>query len=152
MLPSPSASTRVNPRGVVVSSDGTRAYVVNANSGTVSVIDTATNTVIKTITVGSNPQDVAVSPDGTRAYVTDTDGTVSVVNTATGSNVVTPITVDGTPVGVVVSPDGKHAYVTDGGGLSVIDTATNTVVGSPFYFYDPVSTNYRSRFYRARLP
>jgi len=29
---------------------------------------------------------------------------------------------------------------------------TNTVVLSPFYFTDPSATNYRSRFYRARLP
>ena len=29
---------------------------------------------------------------------------------------------------------------------------TNTVVGSPFYYFDPASTNYPSRFYRARLP
>jgi sugar lactone lactonase YvrE len=28
---------------------------------------------------------------------------------------------------------------------------TNTVVGSPFYFFDPASTNYPTRFYRARL-
>jgi len=29
---------------------------------------------------------------------------------------------------------------------------TNTVVLSPFYFIDPSATNYRSRFYRVRLP
>jgi sugar lactone lactonase YvrE len=29
---------------------------------------------------------------------------------------------------------------------------TNTVVGNPFYFYDPAWTNYPQRFYRARLP
>src|SRR5438128_4157376 len=56
----------------------TRAYVTNnsnsSNSNTVSVIDTATNTVIATIPVGvasNGPFWVAVTPDGTRAYVTD---------------------------------------------------------------------------------
>jgi hypothetical protein len=29
---------------------------------------------------------------------------------------------------------------------------TNTVVGNPFYFFDPGWTNYPQRFYRARLP
>jgi hypothetical protein len=29
---------------------------------------------------------------------------------------------------------------------------TNIVLSSPFYFFDPASTNYPSRFYRARLP
>ncbi len=34
---------------------GLFAYVANANSGTVSVINTATNKVIATVTVGNNP-------------------------------------------------------------------------------------------------
>ena len=29
---------------------------------------------------------------------------------------------------------------------------TNTANGNPFYFFDPQSTNFPSRFYRARLP
>ena len=38
------------------------AYITNDGSGNVSVIDTATNKVIATITVGSAPEGVAVSP------------------------------------------------------------------------------------------
>ena len=41
---------------------GTMAYVPNWNSNDVSVIDTATNTVIATIPVGTNPRFVAISP------------------------------------------------------------------------------------------
>ena len=38
-----------------------RAYVTNFNSSTVTVIDTATNTVVGApITVGTNPQGIAV--------------------------------------------------------------------------------------------
>jgi DNA-binding beta-propeller fold protein YncE len=37
----------------------------------VLVIDTATNTVIGTITVGDRPEAVAVSPEGDRIYVTN---------------------------------------------------------------------------------
>ena len=63
------------PVGVAVSPDGTRAYVVHRDfSGTVSVIDTGTNTVIDTITVGAGPNDlnsVAVTADGAFAYVTN---------------------------------------------------------------------------------
>jgi DNA-binding beta-propeller fold protein YncE len=44
------------------------------------VIDTATNTVIDTITVDNNPFAVAVSPDGSLAYVTNGGGTVSVIS------------------------------------------------------------------------
>ena len=41
------------------------------NDNTVSVINTATNTVSATITVGNNPDGVSVSPDGSKVYVTN---------------------------------------------------------------------------------
>ena len=44
------------------------AYVANSGDGTVSVIDTATNTVVATVTV-ANFGGVAVTPDGTHVYV-----------------------------------------------------------------------------------
>ena len=56
---------------MAVTPDGTRAYVTDSNDDTVSVINTATNTVIATIPVGTSPGDVAVNPDGTRVYVTN---------------------------------------------------------------------------------
>jgi hypothetical protein len=37
----------------------------------VSVISTATNSVVATIAVGNAPVHVAITPDGTRAYVTN---------------------------------------------------------------------------------
>jgi YVTN family beta-propeller protein len=45
------------------------AYITNATSNNVSVIDTATDMVIATIPVGSFPFGVAVSPDGRKVYV-----------------------------------------------------------------------------------
>ena len=83
------------PIGVALSPDGTRAYIVtpdftdfpnSTNEGTLSVIDTATNTVITTLTVGVEPRGVAVSPDGTLVYVTNrVDGAVSVITIASGA-------------------------------------------------------------------
>jgi len=58
-------------------------YVANTNGDIVSVINTATNAVLDTITVDYGPQGITVSPDGTKVYVTSTSGTVSVINTAT---------------------------------------------------------------------
>ena len=40
------------------------AYVANNGSSTVSVIATATNTVVATIGVGTGPRGVAITPDG----------------------------------------------------------------------------------------
>src|SRR5215831_9019994 len=62
------------------------AYITNRSSSTVSVIDTATDTVSATIPVGLTPDGVAVSPDGSKVYVTNaSSNTVSVIDTATNT-------------------------------------------------------------------
>ncbi len=61
------------------------AYITDLY-GNVSVIDTATNTVVATVRVGLNPFGIAVNPDGTRVYVANGDDkSLSVINTATNS-------------------------------------------------------------------
>lgn len=116
-------------------------YVANEAAGTVSVINTETDTVVgAAITVGSRPQAVVISPDGKIAYVTDQgSGTVSVIDTETDA-VTTTITVgqkaESIPDGEALSPDGTTLYVTYGyrpgseigpGEVAVIDTATHQV-------------------------
>jgi YVTN family beta-propeller protein len=108
------------------------AYVANVGSNTVSVINTATNTVVTSIPVGGGPCGVAFSPDGTKAYVVNLySNNVSVINTATNT-VVTSIPVGGGPWNVAFSPNGNTAYVINSGSnnVSVINTATNTVVAT----------------------
>lgn len=78
----------LGPLGIVVTPDGTKVYVANywagMGNGTVSVIDTATNTVIATVNVGSYPRGVAITPDGTKVYVTNSySDYISVIDTAT---------------------------------------------------------------------
>jgi YVTN family beta-propeller protein len=109
-------------------------YITNQGDDTVSVIDTANNTIAATIPVGSGPLGVAVSPDGTKLYVANAyeNATVSVIDTATNT-VTSTVSVGGTwPYGVAVSPDGTRVYVakTDNNTVSVINTATNTVTAT----------------------
>jgi len=107
-----------------------RAYVTNALSDTVTVVDTGSNTVITTIAVGDRPDGVAVLPNGTRVYVVNSaDSTVSVINTATNA-VVATVPVGADPRSVTITPDGTRAWVSGYGGTTVIDTASNTVVGT----------------------
>ena len=49
------------------------AYVSNEGSGTVTIIDTATDQVVGTLTVGPGPRGIQVSPDGKRVYVAVSD-------------------------------------------------------------------------------
>jgi YVTN family beta-propeller protein len=76
------------------------------------VIDTATKTVIATVTVGGSPIGVAFNPDRATAYVTNEVGTVSVIKTATNA-VIATVTVGDAPIEVAVSLDGNRAYVTN---------------------------------------
>ena len=62
---------------------GPFAYLTNFDDGTVSVIDTASNTIVATVNVGSGPYGVAVSPDGAEVYVANSGSdNVSVIETA----------------------------------------------------------------------
>ena len=115
----------------MVNAAGTHAYVPNINSGTVSVISTATNTVTSTITVGAPVLHEAINPAGTTLYVDDIFGNVSVIDlaSATITATITGLTGDD---GMAVSPDGSTLYVTRGSQDKVakISTATSTVTAT----------------------
>lgn len=117
--------------GLAVSRDGGRVYAASEDG--VTVIDTATHEKVGSpISVASEPDGLAISPDGARLYVT-----------ASGANTVTSVTsqpggrtnvipVGTFPTKIAMRPDGQRAYVanTNGGSVSVIDTRTDTTVGS----------------------
>jgi YVTN family beta-propeller protein len=110
----------------------TVAYVTNDGASSVSVIDTATNTVTATIAVGNGLFGVVFSPDGTRAYVPNiSDGTISVIDTAANA-VLTTINVGGGPIFPAITPDGKSLYVPTffSGTVVVVSTATNSVTAT----------------------
>lgn len=112
----------------VFSTAGARAYVVNSDANSVSVIDTPTSAV-KNVAVGEYPWDVAVSPDGRRAYVVNNlDDSMSVVRSMTDS-VTATIPVGARPCRVAVSAAGDRALVVNShdDSVSVIDTSTSTV-------------------------
>jgi YVTN family beta-propeller protein len=73
------------PNSLAYNSNNGRMYVVNYADGihgTVSVIDTLTNTLVDTISVGSFPQGIAYDSDNGEMYVSNFDsGTVSVIAT-----------------------------------------------------------------------
>jgi YVTN family beta-propeller protein len=67
-----------------ITPNGASAYVADAGANSVTVINTATNTVVATVGVGAIPTDVSISPDGAHAYVTNAgSNSVSVIDTNT---------------------------------------------------------------------
>ena len=126
------------PTNIAISQDGTKLYVVNVNSNSVSIIDTTTEKDIYDIFVGRMFEggilEIAVSPDGTKVYVPylspySGQDTIAVIDTTTYT-VINPIHIDFIPGDVAVSPDGTKLYVSDpfGKSVSVFDTATYRLI------------------------
>lgn len=124
------------PSGAAVSPDGSRLYVTNSytggNNGTVSIIDTAGNAIVSTVTVGPSPASVVFNPAGTRAYVTNRGAASMSVIDAASSSVVATVPLGSAPLAVAVGPDGARVYVTNSGSgtISVVDTSTNSLVAT----------------------
>ena len=72
--------------GIAISPDGTWVLVTNYLEGTVSVVFTASETVVRTLQVGFQPNEIVFTCDGSRAFVTNQ-----------ASNTVSEITFDRTP-------------------------------------------------------
>jgi YVTN family beta-propeller protein len=128
------ATVRVgdSPAEMAVSPDRKSVYIANTGSDTVSVLNTADNTVAKTIALPhrSRPIGVAVSPSGRYLYTADGGANrVSVLDTG-AERVVASVRVGTQPLSVAVAPDGKAVYVANSGSgdVSVIDARTNRVV------------------------
>ena len=121
------------------------AYITNTGNNTVSVIDTATNTVTATIPVGTDPFGVGVSPDGSRVYVANgqPSNSVSVIDTNPSSpsfnTVIVTVAVGRDAEGLAVSPDGTRVYVanSEASSVSVINTASNSVIATVPIGRDP---------------
>ncbi len=81
--------------GAVAAEAAPFAYVTNEGFNNVSVIDTATNTVVAAVPVGSRPRGVAITPDGAFAYVANWNNdfppvTISVIDTDPASPRIIP--------------------------------------------------------------
>jgi YVTN family beta-propeller protein len=118
------------PHVIVLSPDGSLAYVGDYLGNTISVIDTSTNLVIDTYSSGASPDGIALTPDGTELYVPNdvASGTVTILNASTGA-IENTITVGTNPRYASISPNGELAYVAneESGTITVIDTKTQTV-------------------------
>jgi YVTN family beta-propeller protein len=82
------------------------AYVPNEKSGTVSVIDTATDGVTATIDTGGKPRGIAVSPDGGTLYVSEQTSSSLLLVDLASRQVRERIVLGESPEGISLSRDG----------------------------------------------
>lgn len=119
-----------NPQQPKFNRSGSRAYVANLGSASVSVINTTTRKVIATIPTAAAPRTITVNRTGTRVYVgsadTQNNGTVTVID-AVRNVALGRISVGKFPGQLEVCKDGRYLYVGHLFGLSVVDTTTNRI-------------------------
>ena len=127
--------------GAAASPDGSLVYVTNEASSNISIIDTASKTLVKSVNTGGSPVGVAVSPDGLKAYVANsTSNSVTVIDTGTFATTEIPMPKYSYPSSIAITPDGTHVYVAGNNPqpdfrtaacfVFVIDTSSNQVVAS----------------------
>ena len=113
-----------------ITPDGTTIFVVNPDSGSVSAIDTASETKLDELVVGRDPRILTIGPDGQRLYVTSqASATLTILDTQPFS-IRTKLRVGPEPYGVVADPDGHLVYVAASGAarIDVVDTELAQVV------------------------
>jgi YVTN family beta-propeller protein len=140
-------------QSIVLSPDGSQAYVPHTRSNTgnqtltfdttvfplVSVLDTASNqhllgqqidlATLDPPGVGL-PFDATLTPDGAELWVVNAASNDLTVVDLDGRSLIAHIEVGDNPRGIVLSPDGAVAYVNNtlAGTVSVVDTATYAVI------------------------
>jgi YVTN family beta-propeller protein len=93
---------------LAVSSDGTRGYTANVNTGTVSVLDLRKNAVIP---VAKTVQRIGISPDNRWVFTSDqTKPELDVIDTQS-NKVSSRITLQGKGYGVAPTQDGKKLLI-----------------------------------------
>jgi YVTN family beta-propeller protein len=99
--------------------DGAFAYAASGDAGALAIIDTRTDQVVKTLTVGDQPWRAYNSPDGRWMLVPNNgDATVSVIDTAS-QKIVARLNAGSEMTGINFAAGGRKAYVISRGDSAV---------------------------------
>lgn len=98
------------PQGMAFSPDGSRLYVTNLNSNSISIVDTRTKTHIGDISTGQGPVRIMITPDGkTAVYALQTGDAVGFANLASRKEEL-QVKLPGQPVSLTFSADNQLAF------------------------------------------
>ena len=125
-------TTTLATSSIGLTPDGTTLFVVNPDSGSVSAIDTASETTLAELVIGRDPRMLTVGPAGQRLYVTSqASATLTILETHPFS-VLTKLRVGPEPYGVVADPNGHLVYVAASGAdrIDIVDTELTQVVAT----------------------
>ncbi|MCA3021819.1 MAG: putative Ig domain-containing protein, partial [Rhodocyclaceae bacterium] len=121
-----------NPRAIAVHPMTSKIYVANENSGNVTVIDGATNTITTNVTVGTNPFAVAVNPVTNKVYVANYISNNVTVIDAVSNTAIATVAAGTNPRAVVINTVTNQVYVVNqsSNNVTVIDGDSNTTIAT----------------------
>lgn len=115
---------------VEVALGGTRAFVANIGSGSVSVIDLEKGTLVRTVETGAGAEGITATVEGREIWVTNRSAdTVSVID-AESLEIVATIPCASFPIRAKATPDGRHVLVScaQTADIAVLDVAARMEV------------------------
>jgi YVTN family beta-propeller protein len=142
----PALASSAHSSSLALSGDGATLYVANADTDSISVIDTLTRSLTAEIALGPPPmvdgsgayapavmpRALALAPDGATLYATgQRSGKLYAIDLAT-MQVRSAVAVGSEPVGVVVSGDGAWVFTTSSqdGVVAKLDTTSLNIVAT----------------------
>ena len=128
------------PEGIDLSPDGKEIWIADRSDGVLSIIDTTTDKVTGTITLGTKMANrVKFTRDGKRVLVSDPASNQLLVIDTASRQITRKIDTEANPEGILIAPDGKRAFVACAGAgkIAVLDLDSLTFTGSVATGKDP---------------
>ena len=118
------------PSELALTPDERTLWVSGHGAGMVELVDTASDTVVRTVPVPANPRGVVLTAE--RAYVVSRGSNLVTVLDPADATVLSTIPVGESPTSLGLSPDGSRLAVVNEGDntVSMIDTATARVAAT----------------------
>ena len=120
------------PEGIDLSPDARELWVAHRGDAALSVIDTATDKLLRVVTTGTKMANrVKFTRDGKHALVSDPPANEIVVIDSSTKEVIKRVTMAAGPSGILIAPDGKRAFVACAGAgvVQVLDLESLSITG-----------------------
>lgn len=115
---------------VVVTPDGSRAFVANIGSGSITAIDLSRKERIRSIPTGDGAEGITITPDGSEVWITNREADSVTILDASSLEILVELKSASFPIRARATPDGKYVLVSNArsGDVAVFDVATRKEV------------------------
>jgi hypothetical protein len=121
----------INLKEACYTLDGSTAYIADAGSTLLSMIDVTSNIKYNQMFTGIHATHVKLSPNGARLYSSDDNGHLAINDTGTYA-LITTLSIPGAgAIGFDPIVSSSKAYVASSSGVAIIDVMNNVIANNP---------------------